>query len=184
MNYRNDNQIAADIKSLVDGFIRVTDALSGWETVQMYQRVQDADMDKVVRFFTVTSNRMGWQGRENAVMQSDGKMYRTERWRETRRVQFDCLKARKNSDTTSTITAVDAARLLIAFFNGFEATQAMKNLGYNRLELRNLRVPVEFDDTDRFRVWPGFDLILVYDQELTMQIPATDKLAATGIYPI
>lgn len=184
MQYRNDNQIAADIKGIVDAFIQSQAALSGWVTKQMYQRIQDANMEKVVRFFTVTVNRIGWQGRNNAVAQSDGKMYRTERWRETRRVQFDCLMSRKNTDTTATTTAVDATRLLVAYFNSFAATQAMKNLGYNRFVLKNLRIPVELDDTERFRVYPGFDLMLVYDQELTVEIPATDKLVATGIYPI
>lgn len=182
MQYRNDNQIAADIKAITDGFLQSVYSLKDWQTLQMYQREQDAEQENVVRFFTVSLTRMGWQGRDNKV-KIDGKLYRIERWRETRRVQFDCLLSRKLTDTTNTVTAVDVARMLVAFFNGFAATQAFKELGYNRLVVKNVRIPVELDDTDRFRLYPGFDLILVYDQELTSEIESTVQLQH-GIYPI
>lgn len=183
MQYRNDNQIAADIKTITDSFLQTVDDLKNWQTVQMYQREQDAAMENVIRFFTVSINRMGWQGRSNVFNGDDGNVYRTERWRETRRVQFDCLRRRQLTDTPQTLTAVDATRLLVAYFNSFAATQSMKELDYNRLVVKNVRIPVDLDDTDRFRLYPGFDLVLVYDQELTVKVASIVTLTH-GIYPI
>lgn len=161
--YRNENKINADIKAVIDSALQRS-GITGWRAVQSFQREQYANMEKVVKFFTVSSNRTGWQGRDYT--SESGTLYRIEKWRETRRVQIDCLMERKVTDTVDTITAVDITRLLVAFFSGYGGTIALEEKNFGRLQIENIRIPAALDDSERFRLYPGFDLLLVYDQDM------------------
>lgn len=163
--YRHENQIAADLTNMLDNVL-VASGLSDWQAVQQFQREQFSDMEKVVRFFSVSVNRLGWQGRK--YIAPDGVLYRREFWREERRIQIDCLMSRKNTDTETTVTAVDVARLLQAYFNGLGGGAALEQYNFSRLLVENIRIPAELDDSSKFRLYPGFDLILLYDQDIDL----------------
>ena len=178
--YRYENQISADIKSVIDNALTAP-GVSGWRAVQAFQREQYANMENVVQYFTVSVNRTGWQGRDYTT--ENGQLYRHEKWRETRRIQIDCLKERKVTDTVNTFTAVDIARLLIAFFSGYGGTDALMKKEYGRLTIENLRIPASLDNADKYRLHPGFDLLLVYDQELDIVNQAVEQIS-DSIYPI
>lgn len=176
MLYRNENRLNSDIKSMIDDALAAS-GLNRWQTVQKFQRAQYSRMEEVIQFFTVDIRRVGWQGRKYLIQ--DNILYRSERWREERRVQLDFLKSRSSSDTIDTLSAVDVARLLFAFFSGMGGSQVLQAHQMNRLIPKLLRTPAELDDNMKFRIHPGFDLILVYDQEYRIPEKVVDTLEVT-----
>lgn len=159
--YRNENKINADIKSVLDNVLN-SYGLTDWQSVQSSQPEQYANMEKIVKFFTVDVVRDGWQGSEYQSV--DGNLIRIEKWRERRRVQIDCLMKRSITDTVDTITAVDVARMMSVYLNGTAGTSALFSYSFGRLLIDNVRIPASLDNTEKYRLYPGFDIVLVYDQ--------------------
>lgn len=175
--YRKENQLNADIKSVIDNVLYAS-GLTGWQAVQSFQPEQYSNMERIVKFFTVDVVRDGWQGSEYQT--EDGNILRIEKWRERRRVQIDCLMKRSIADTVNTITAVDVARLLTVYFNSTAGTTALFNYSFGRLVIDNIRIPASLDETEKFRLFPGFDIVLIYDQTYETTIPAVDYIAESS----
>ena len=189
MQYRTENQINADLKSIMDGFF-VSRGFTGWRALQSYQPTQWGRQSQAVTFSTVYVRRLGFQGTHyRTALDSGGALIsgatiRDDVWREERSIQFDFFKKRDPAtDTVNTAQAGDAARMAAAYLVSDDGINALAALGYSLLNIRNIRNERLIGDSERFQLLPGFDLVLVYDQTVTITDPATARINY-GLYPV
>ena len=189
MQYRNENQIYADLKSIMDGFF-VSRGFTGWRALQSYQPTQWGRQSQTVTFSTVYVRRVGFQGtRYRTALDSGGALVsgaiiRQDVYREKRSIQLDFFKQRDPAtNTASTAQAGDACRMAAAYLESDDGINTLGALGYGLLNIRNLRNERVIGDSEQFQLLPGFDLVLVYDQEITITDPATARINH-GLYPI
>ena len=189
MQYRNENQIYADLKTIMDGFF-ASRGFTGWRALQSYQPTQWGRQSQAVTFSTVYVRRVGFQGtRYRTAFDSGGALVsgaiiREDVYREERSVQLDFFKQRDPAnDTVNTIQAGDACRMAAAYLASDDGIDALGALGYSLLNIRNLRNERVIGDSEQFQLLPGFDLVLVYDQIITVTDPATAVIsgAAYGV---
>ena len=189
MQYRNENQIYADLKTIMDGLF-VSRGFTGWRALQSYQPTQWGRQSQAVTFSTVYVRRVGFQGtRYRTALDSggalvSGSIIRQDVYREERSVQLDFFKQRDPAtNAVNTVQAGDACRMAAAYLASDDGINALGALGYGLLNIRNLRNERVIGDSEQFQLLPGFDLVLVYDQEITITDPATARINHT-LYPV
>lgn len=189
MQYRNEGQVNADLKSIMDGFFAAR-GFTGWRALQSYQPAQWGRQSEVVTFTTVYVRRVGFQGTyyrtalDSGGALVSGSIIRDDVYREERSIQFDFFKKRlPGIDTVATTQAGDACRMAAAYLTNDDGIDALAALGYSLLNIRNIRNEHLLDDSEQFMLLPGFDLVVVYDQSITTTAPATATVNH-GLYPI
>lgn len=182
MQYRNEGQINADLKSVMDGFF-ASRGFTGWRALQSYQPTQWGRISQSVTFTTVYARRVGFQGtRYRTALDSNGGLVsgaiiRDDVYREERSIQLDFFKQRDPAtDTVNTAQAGDACRMAAAYLVSDDGIDALAALGYGLLNVRNLRYERVIGDSEQFQLLPGFDLVLVYDQVIEVIAPAADRI--------
>ena len=189
MQYRTEGQINADMKAVLDGFFAAR-GFPGWRALQSYQPTQWGRQSQAVTFTTVYVRRLGFQGTpyrtalDSGGVLISGAIIRDDVYREERSIQLDFFKRRDPAtDTVNTAQAGDAARMAAAYLASDDGINALFSRGYSLLNIRNIRNERLIGDSEQFQLLPGFDLVLVYDQTITVTDPATAKINH-GIYPI
>ena len=101
-----------------------------------------------------------------------------ERWREERSLQIDCFcKRDPATDTEETIGAEDMASRIMAYLDSYAGTQTLVSLGYGKLRIGNIRTNRSVNDSGLFELVPGFDLVILYEQELTSEQTAAEQIS-------
>lgn len=179
MQYRTEGQITADLKAIMDGFFAAR-GFTGWRALQAYQPTQWGRQSQAVTFTTVYVRRLGFQGTHyrtafgSGGAVTSGAILRDDVYREERSVQFDFFKKREaETDTTATMQAGDAARMAAAYLASDDGIAALAARNYGLLNIRNIRNGKVIGDSELYQLVPGFDLVLVYDQTITVTDPAT-----------
>lgn len=187
MSFKTENQIFSDIIGVINGFLEAC-GQTGWSAIQGAQAIPLGMFDKVILLYHVYVVKVGWQGHDNKYIESSEEaepgLFHYEKWREERSIQLSFLNRRRpGTDTVSTWSASDMARQLLAYLDGAVGTGVLQELGYGKLRSENIRIGNFMNDSDRYQLSPTFDLIILYDQEITTSQNGTTIIDA-GIYPI
>lgn len=186
---KRENQIIADTKAVLDGWISAAiggDDLRNWRVIQTWQPSQQAIRDKVIGITPIYDERMGFVGSRERIATDEetGKMtfVHQERYRELMTIQVDIFRIRLETDDVATLTAGDVARQLRTWLNSLDGIDALARKGFSILNIADIRkYPVEMAD-DRFSERWGFEFDLVFDQMIESLIAnAVVKVNAYGV---
>ena len=162
MKYKTENEVFADIISIIKGFFTSINA-NDWEVRQGYQPRQETLQNNTVTLWRVYSKDIGFQG-EKYLTNNDGQfVLRSEVLKEVS-IQIDFFRKRKNTDTVNTLNAIDYANMLKIYLSNSNGISKFTQKEYGILRITNFREPKKITPSDLYENFPSFDLQLRFWQ--------------------
>lgn len=161
MTYRNENQIWADIISLLKMAVQAKN-ISDCTVMRSFQPV-DVQIQPTILIHRISQNRYGWRGRKDKVI--NNVMHHVESYHQELRFQVDVLK-KIDVNNPNDLTATDIANLLVDWLESDKGLKEMRSLGFMPLRIINMPESTFINQHDNYQINPHFDIICYIQQEI------------------
>lgn len=170
--YKSDNQILADVNTLLEGAL-ASRGIVGWQAAQMAQPSMQDIRNNAVYFYKINSDRYGWQAHKNEFNAETKQMFAVESWIQRNYFQISFFLQRDPNEQTvlTEFLSSDVANNLMSYFNSLIGIDALANLGYDVIPISNMREISFKTSSDIFERIPSFDIVLINTQTYKTQIP-------------
>lgn len=166
---KTENEIWKDLIALINTALEECE-ITGWTVRQANQQFKVAPNRPVISISRVSSNRYGFQGRRDKVVNNLPE--HEEIYYQQLRFQITFLKKRVTDPTE--LTSSDVANELATWLMSVKGLKETRALGFMPLRVTDIREPAFVDDSDDFEKSPNFDFLLYLRQNKVSKENAVD----------
>lgn len=157
-------KILRDITILGLNSVGITDDVD----VRRFAQANFNHGDKLILLNCIRTSREGWQAFK--YRPTDESLKRNDEWLELQDWQFSSIKRMRQEDNEDTISAVDIANSLIAWFNG-PGSLELRNYGIANLLIDPTSIMIYNDDSDLYQRRPVFTMSIYVPKSLITDAP-------------